>query len=98
MNGFQEMGPVEVRPCEESSRLAAVSVSTLLYMIDFGLARERDLGRHRINLGYLAEEEYDLFEAIRLSVRLSRVETNVARIARVNERIQAELVVRELGP
>ena len=59
---------------------------------------EEDLGRHRINLGYLAEEEYDLFEAIRLSVRLSRVETNVARIARVNERIQAELVVRELGP
>ena len=77
--------------------MAAVSVPTLLYMIDYGLARERDLGRHRVNLGYLSEEEHDLFEVMRLSERLSRVKVNVARTARVNERIQAELVVRELG-
>ncbi|MCK4408864.1 MAG: hypothetical protein KAW67_02195 [Candidatus Eisenbacteria sp.] len=97
MNGLQETKPVEVRLDEESQRLAAVSVSTLLYMIDYGVARERDLGRHRVNLGYLAEEEHDLLEAIRLCARLSRVEANVARTARVNERIRAELVVRELA-
>ena len=98
MNGLQETRPVEVRFDEETRRLAAVSVSTLLYMIDYGLAREHDLGRQRVNLGYLAQEEYDLLEAMRLSVRLSRVEANVARTARLNERVRAELVVRELSP
>ena len=97
MNGLQEARPVEVRLDEESQRLVSVSASTLLYMMDYGLARERDLGRHRVNLGYLAEEEYDLLEAMRLSVRLNRVETNIARTARVNEKIRAELVVRGLG-
>ena len=83
---------------EESRRLASVSVSTLLYMMDYGLARERDLRRHHVNLGYLAEDEHDLFEAMRLSARLKRVERNTARTARVNERLRAELVVRDLGP
>ena len=98
MNGLQEVRPLEVRLHEESRRLASVSVSTLLYMMDFGLARERDLRRHHVNLRYLAEDEYDLFEAMRLSARLNRVETNTARTARVNERLRSELVVRDLGP
>jgi len=98
VNGLQEARPLEVRWHEESRRLADVSVSTLLYMMDYGLARERDLRRHHLNLGYLAEDEHDLFEAMRLSARLNRVETNTARAARVNERLRAELVVRDLGP
>ncbi len=98
MNGLQEMRPAEIRLDEVSQRLAAVSVSTLLYMMDYGLSREQDLGRHRIDLGYLAEEEHDLVEAIRLSARLSRVDANVVRIARVNERLRAELVVRDPRP
>lgn len=98
MNALQEARPLEVRWHEESQWLADVSVSTLLYMMDYGLARERDLRRHHLNLGYLAEDEHDLFEAMRLSARLNRVETNTARAARVNERLRAELVVRDLGP
>jgi len=98
VNVLQEARPLEVRLHEESRRLARVSVSTLLYMMDYGLARERDLRRHHVNLGYLAEDEHDLFEAMRLSARLKRVETNTVRTARVNERLQAELVVRNLEP
>jgi hypothetical protein len=98
VNALQEARPLEVRWHEESQWLADVSVSTLLYMMDYGLARERDLRRHHLNLGYLAEDEHDLFEAMRLSARLNRVETNTARTARVNERLRAELVVRDLGP
>ncbi len=99
MNGLQEEArPLEVRLHEESRRLASVSVSTLLYMMDYGLARERDLRRHHVNLGYLAEDEHDLLEAMRLSARLTSGETNTARTARGNERLRAELVVRDLGP
>jgi hypothetical protein len=98
VNGLQETRPLEIRPHDESRRLANVSVSTLLYMMDYGLARERDLRRHHVNLGYRAADEHDLFEAMRLSARLNRVETNTARTARVNERLRAELVVRDLGP
>ena len=98
MNGLGEMRPVEIRLHEENQRLATVSVSTLLYMMEYGLSREQHLERHRIDLGYLAEEEHDLFEAIRLSARLRRVDANVVRIARMNERLRAELVVRGPGP
>ncbi len=98
MNGLRDMRPVEIRLHEENQRLATVSVSTLLYMVEYGLSREKHLGRHRIDLGYLAEEEYDLFEAIRLSARLRRVDANVVRIARMNERLRAEFVVRGPGP
>ena len=97
MNGLQEARPVEIRLDEARQRLVSVSASTLLYMMDYGLARERDLGRHRVNLGYFAEDEYDLLEAMRLSARLNNVGINIARTARVNERIRAELVVRGLG-
>ena len=97
MNGLQEARPVEIRLDEERQRLVSVSASTLLYMMDYGLARERDLGRHRVNLGYFAEGEYDLLEAMRLSARLKRVEANIRRTGRSNERIRAELAGRGLG-
>jgi len=94
VNALHEVRPVEVRLDEESQRLASVSVSTLLYMIDHGLAAERDLGRHRINLDYLADDERDLLEAMRLSERLNKVDTNIRRTGRRNERIRAEIVGR----
>jgi hypothetical protein len=94
VNTLQEARPVEVRLDEESQRLASVSVSTLHYMMDYGLAKERALGRHRVNLGYLAEDQHDLLEAMRLSERLKRVETNIRRTGRRNERIRAEIVGR----
>jgi hypothetical protein len=96
VNTLQEARPVEVRIDEESRRLASVSVSTLLYMIDYGLAKERDLGRHRVQLGYLAEDEHDLLEAMRLSARLRKVDGNIRRTGRTNEGIRAELVRRGL--
>jgi hypothetical protein len=91
---LQEARPAEIRVDEESRRLARVSVSTLLYMIDYGLAKERCLGRHEVNLGYLADDECDLLEAMRLSERLKRVAANIQRTGRRNERIRAELVRR----
>lgn len=94
MNVLQEARQVEIRVDEESRRLARVSVPTLLYMIDHGLARERDLGRHEVNLGYVAEDECDLLEAMRLSERLKRVAANIRATGRMNERIRAELVRR----
>ena len=96
MNALHEVRPVEVRLDEESERLASVSVSTLAYMMDHGMAAERTLGRHRINLGYVADDERDLLEAMRLSERLKRVDTNIRRTGRRNERIRAEIVGRGL--
>lgn len=94
MSALQEARPVEVRLEEESRRLSELSVSTLEYMMDHGVARERRLRRQRVDLGYFAEEEHDLLEAMRLSERLSRVERNISRTGRANERIRAELVGR----
>jgi hypothetical protein len=96
VNPLQEARPVEIRLDEESRRLASVSVSTLLYMMDYGLAKERDLGRHQVHLGYLAEDEHDLLEAMRLSARLRRVDNNIRRTGRANEGVRAELVRRGL--
>jgi hypothetical protein len=89
--------PVELRLDEETARLRALSVSTLEYMIDFGLAREARLRRHHVDLGYIAEDEHDLLEAMRLSERLRRVDRNVARTARDNEKVRAELLSRGSG-
>jgi len=86
--------PAEVRLDEETARLRALSVSTLEYMIDHGLEREARLRRHHVDLAYLSEDEHDLVEAMRLSERLSRVDRNVARTARNNERVRAELLSR----
>jgi hypothetical protein len=91
---LQEARPVEVWLDEEGRRLAHASVSTLLYMIDYGLAREHYLVSHEVNLGYFADDEFDLLEAMRLSERLKRVAANIRRTGRTNERIRAELVRR----
>ena len=84
----------EVRHEEETARLAALTTSTLEYMIDHGEALEARLRRHQVDLVYIAEDEHDLLEAIRLAERQKRVEMNVARTARRNERLRAELVGR----
>lgn len=91
---LQEARPAQIRVDEESRRLARVSVSTLLYMIDYGLAREGRLARHEVNLGYLADDECDLLEAMRLSERLKRVAGNIQSTGRTNEHIRAELLRR----
>ena len=90
------MPVVEVRLDEESRRLGELSVSTLEYMADHGAAHELRLRHHRGNLGYAADNECDLFEAMRLSARLKRVDGNIARAGRGTERVRAELVRRAL--
>jgi hypothetical protein len=87
-------GAVETWRDEEARKLTELSPSTLMYMIVHGQALERWLRHHRIELGYRAEEEYDLLEAMRLSARLSRVESNIVRTGRVNAGIRAELLRR----
>jgi len=91
---LQPARPVEVRQDEERARLSELSAATLEYMLDHGLASHEWLRRHRIDLGYLAEEEHDLLEAMRLSERLNSVDRNSARTARRNERLRAELIGR----
>ena len=86
----------EVRTDEENQRLAELSAGTLDYMRDFCAAWERWLRHHRGNLLFLADSEYDLFEAMRLSARLNNVERSIVRTGRRNEAIQAELVRRGL--
>ena len=97
MNPLPDARAVEVRQDEEGQRLAQASVSTLFYMMDYGLAKEQALGRQRIDLGYFVEDECGLLEAMRLSERLNRVETNIRRTGRRNERIRAEIVGRQSG-
>ncbi len=87
---------VEVRVDEEDRILARVSEPTLRYMHDYGVALEGWLRHHHGNLEFLAEEERDLFEGMRLTRRLERVEGNITRTGRRNERIRAELMKREL--
>jgi hypothetical protein len=79
---------------EESHRLCRLSVSTLCYMIDYGVALENRLTHHRLNLRYEAEETFDLLEAMRLSARLNQVESNISRRGRLNARIRAEILRR----
>ena len=96
LNLIQEAPVVETRVEEESRRLGELSVSTLEYIADHGIAKELRLRHHRGNLGFLAEEEHDLLEAMRLSARLNRVDVNIARTGRANERVRAELVRRAI--
>jgi hypothetical protein len=84
----------EVRLDKERARLGVLSLSTLEYIFDYGLAREAELRGHHANLRFLAGEEFDLVEAMQLSERLRKVEVNVARAARWNECVRAELVCR----
>lgn len=86
----------EVRTDEESRRLGRLSTATLDYMHEYGIAREGWLRYHRGNLLFLADGEHDLFEAMRLSGRLSNVNRSISRTGRRNETIRAELVKREL--
>ena len=85
---------VESRLDEEDQILARVSSSTLEYMYSYGLMHEARLTWHRGNLAFLACEEHDLFEAMRLSVRLTSVDRNISRTGRRNERMRSELVRR----
>ena len=86
----------ETRIEEESRRLGRLSVATLDYMRDYGLAKEYWLKHHRGDLLFRADCEHDLFEAMRLSARLRSVDRNVSSTGRANEAIRAELVRREL--
>lgn len=88
---------IEARLDEEDLVIARVSSATLAYMYRYGLAHEHRLRWHRGNLGHLAQEEHDLLEALRLAARLTRVEKNVRRADRRNERLRSEIVRREAG-
>ena len=93
---LEPMRSIEVRKDEEESRLARLSVGTLRYMHQYGLASERRLVQHFGNLSFLADEERDLLEAMRLNERLNRVTRNIASTGRRNERLGAELLKRQL--
>jgi hypothetical protein len=79
----------EIRQDEERGRLAELSCSTLDYMIDYAVALENRLRHHRKELGYFAEEEFDILEGIRLCARLRSVEKNIARTGRTIAAIHA---------
>ncbi len=87
----------EVRSSEAGKHLASLSSATLSYMYDHSLALERRLKHHEINLVYAADDEGDLYEAMRLSERLSRVEINLVRVEQRTNGLQAEIVARELA-
>ncbi len=89
-------GSVEERIDEEEQSLASLSTGTLRYMHRYGVAWEAWLTQHRGNLIFLAESEFDLVEAMRLSARLSNVGANIVRTGRRNERIRSQLLTREL--
>jgi hypothetical protein len=85
---------VETRQDQETRRLRSLSSSTLFYMVDYGEALENRLRHHRVELGYVWEETFDLLEAMRLSTRLNHVEANISRAGRANATVRAELVRR----
>lgn len=87
---------VEERIDEEDRDLARLSNETLLYMHDYGEAWEGWLRHHRGNLLFLAQNEFDLLEAIRLSARLNNVDGNIVRTGRRNEHIRSHLLRRKL--
>jgi hypothetical protein len=85
----------EARIDEEDQVISRVSVGTLEFMYRYGLALERRLRRHRGNLHFIAEEEHDLFEGMRLATRLKKVDRNIRRVDGRNERLRFEIVRRE---
>ena len=87
---------VEERINEEESRLSRLSPSTLRYMHDYGVAWESWLRHHRGMLRFLAEETHDLFEAMHLSSRLTRVNGNIERTKKRNEEIRAHILRRQM--
>ena len=102
MEGMKAIAPLlafptaEERLTEEESRLSELSVDTLRYMYGYGVAWEKWLRHHRGNLEFLAEDEFDLVEAMRLSSRLNRVEMNIRRTGRRNETIRSHIIGREM--
>lgn len=86
----------EHRLLDERAELGRVSTATLRYMWEASTALEAWLRMHGGNLLAIAQEEYDLYEAMRLSARLSSVSRNAARAERRSERIRAEVIRREL--
>jgi len=99
MAGFETLlrpGVAECRVEEDRQELARLSVGTLVYMRDRGEALEARLRYHGVSLEWLAAEEHDLYEAMRLSVRLTNVRANTTRAGRRCDRIRAELLRREL--
>lgn len=92
---INETPVVEIR-LQEDQRVSRVSDPTLRYMYRYGLALEARLGWHEANLVFRAEEECDLFEAMRLSARLKRVDRNIRRVARRNARMRDEFLRRAL--
>lgn len=86
----------EVRLAQEERRHARISTATLEYMLDYGISHESWLRWQHGFLLWAADEEADLYEAMRLSERLNRVDTNVRKVSSENERLRAELVGRAL--
>ncbi len=86
----------EVRLSQEQRRHAQISTATLQYMLEYGISHETWLRWQRGFLLGIAEEEADLYEAMRLSERLNKVDRNVRRTSSENERLRSELVARAL--
>jgi hypothetical protein len=84
----------EVRIAEEDERLRSVSESTLWYIHDDGLWHAAALRDQRGHLGFLADEEHDLWNGMRLSSRLASVERNIDSAERRNDRVRAEILRR----
>lgn len=87
----------EYRVEEGHQELRAISVPTLVYMRDRSEALEARLRWHGANLEWLASDEHDLYEAMRLSARLKNVKVNTARAGQRSDRIRAELLRRQLS-
>jgi len=87
---------VEARVVREDDRISAVSAATLLYMYAHGVALEERLKRHRRGLRWIAADECDLFEGMRLSARLGSVDRNIGRTEGRNERMRTEFLRRRL--
>ncbi|MCD4690331.1 hypothetical protein K8S17_02620 [bacterium] len=86
----------EVRVTQQQRRHAQISTSTLHYMLDYGISLERRLRWQQSLLRGFAEDECDLYEAMHLSERLVRVETNVRRRGGDNELLKEELLSRTI--
>ncbi len=84
----------EVQHTQDREQLSRISTATVHYMLNCGLALEAWLSWQRRLLAAFAEDEADLYEAMRLAERLNRVERNKKRAADRNDQLRAELVSR----
>lgn len=97
MRVLPERPPAEIRRTARDERLSRLSIGTLHYMHDYGVAFEEYLRWHKGNLSAASAFEWDLFEAIELCRRLNKVKENTRRFERRNELIRTELFRRQLG-